>query len=289
MPSSARDGASYDAGVSGRRLVVATAIAGALLAGGVGCATGSSVAASDTAQDTEELLVSIVGEVSEDVPLSAAQIEASGPGEPEIELVSANGGQVRTERGYDGGLVLAFPAHQASRRPPIAILALSSRDWDWLQPRDDQLTFGADLTVDAVSDGTARDNGDNVIQRGLFGAAAQFKLQVDHRRPSCLVRGDAGMVLAKSSVTLEPGSWYRVTCRRAGEEVEVMVSRLGHEGPVDTEVDRDRGEIGSVTFPSDTFLSIGGKLGPHGGPVLDAVDQYDGSLSQVHVSVEQPD
>ena len=182
-----------------------------------------------TAQDAEELLVSIVGEVSEDVPLSAAQIEASGPGEPEIELVSANGGQVRTERGYDGGLVLAFPAHEASRHPPIAILALSSRDSDWLQPRDDRLTFGADLTVDAVSDGTARDNGDNVIQRGLFGAAAQFKLQVDHRRPSCLVRGDAGMVLAKSSVTLEPGSWYRVTCRRAGDEVDVTVSRLGDE------------------------------------------------------------
>jgi hypothetical protein len=67
------------------------------------------------------------------------------------------------------------------------------------------------------------------------------------------------------------------------------VSRLGQPDPVDADVDSARGEIGSVRFSSDTSVSIGGKLGPGGGPVQDATDQYDGSLSQVHVSVEVPD
>ncbi|MGI8523654.1 MAG: hypothetical protein ACR2K3_10160 [Nocardioides sp.] len=197
-----------------------------------------------------------------------------------------NGGVLRTGRGEDGARVLAFPAHEASERSPVAIIAVMSREPDWLQPRGDRLIFGADLSLDAVSDGTAQDNGDNVLQRGLFGAPAQFKLQVDHRRPSCLVRGDAGAVLVKSSVTLEPRSWYRITCRRTGDEVEVVVSHLDHGDPAENSVDEDRDEIGSLVFPSETPLSIGGKLGPDGGPVQDATDQYDGSVARVHVSIQ---
>jgi hypothetical protein len=273
-------------GRSRRSLVVGAALAGAVLSGTVACGSRSHVDPDDAAEDVEALLVSAADDVSEDAPLSAAQIEAQGPGDPEVTVVRAHGGELRAEPGYDGTPVLRFPAYEAKSQAPTAILSLRSQDSDWMQPRADQLVFGADLTIDAISDGTDNDNGDNVVQRGLFGAAAQFKLQVDHRRPSCLVHGDMGMVLTKSSVSLDPGSWYRVTCRRTGDEVEIAVSRLDDGSPVDTEVDHARGEIGSVTFPSGTFLSIGGKLGPDGGPVKDATDQYDGRLSRVHVSIE---
>jgi hypothetical protein len=267
-----------------RSLVVSMAIAG-LLSGAVGCASRSQGSAADATGDVESLLVSVADDVSEDALLSAGQVEAIGPGQPEVTVVRAHGGQLRATPGYDGMPALRFPAHEPMRDAPNAMLALRSQDPDWLQPRGDQLVFGADLALDAVSDGTDRDNGDNVMQRGLFGAPAQFKLQVDHRRPSCLVRGDAGMVLTTSSVTLDARSWYRITCRRTDDEVEVTVSRLDDGSAVDTEVDRDRGEIGSVTFPAQTFLSIGGKLGPDGGPVEDATDQFDGSLTRIHVSI----
>jgi hypothetical protein len=285
VAGSARTGAKPGSRLVGRSLGAA-AVAGVLLSAVSGCGSGSSSASDSPVPDQEvaELLVSVDDEVSEGASLSADDVEASGPGDPEVTLVREHGGELRAERAEDGSAALRFPAHEAGLRAPVAILSLTSPDKDWLQPGDDDLVFGADLAVDAVSDGTARDNGDNVVQRGLFGAPAQFKLQVDHRRPSCLVRGDAGMVLAKSSVTLEPATWYRVTCRRAGDEVEVTVSRLEQGAPVDTEVDSESGDIGTVSFPSGTFVSIGGKLGPDGGPVEDATDQYDGSLRQIHVS-----
>ena len=267
------------------RALGATAVAGVLLGGVLGCGSRADVGESAASEEVAELLVSIDEEVAEGASLTADQVEASGPGAPEVALVQENDGQLRAASTEDGTPALRFPLHTAGKAP-VAILALSSADPDWLQPRDGDLVFGADLAVDAVSDGTDRDNGDNVVQRGLFGAPAQFKLQVDHRRPSCLVRGDAGTVLAKSSVTVEPRSWYRVTCRRTGDEVEVTVSRLEGGTEVDTAVDREQGHIGSVSFPSEAVVSIGGKLGPEGGPVEDATDQYDGSLSRIHVSVE---
>jgi hypothetical protein len=259
-----------------------------VLTAGYGCGSHAVDDPPAPTAQVAELLVSVDDEVAEGATLSAEQVEASGPGDPEVTLVRAHGGELRAGRAEDGTAAFRFPAHAAGRRAPVAILALTSPDPGWLQPDDGELVFGADLAVDAVSDGTTSDNGDNVVQRGLFGAPAQFKLQVDHRRPSCLVRGDAGMVLAKSSVTLEPESWYRVTCRRAGDEVGVTVSRLEQGSEVDTQVDSEHGEIGAVSFPSGTFVSIGGKLGPDGGPVRDATDQYDGSLRRIHVSTESP-
>jgi hypothetical protein len=279
VAGSARDGARPGSRLAGRAL-------GVLLGGAFGCGSRTAGDASAATEEVAELLVSVDDEVSEGAPLTAEQVEASGPGDPEVALVQENGGRLKAARAEDGTPALRFPAHAAGDSP-VAILALTSQDPDWLQPRDGGLVFGADLAVDAVSDGTDRDNGDNVVQRGLFGAPAQFKLQVDHRRPSCLVRGDAGMVLAKSSVVLEPGAWYRVTCRRSGDEVEVAVSRLDQGAESDPEVDREQGDIGSVSFPSGSVVSVGGKLGPKGGPVEDATDQYDGSLSRIHVSVEQ--
>jgi hypothetical protein len=290
VAGSIREGERPGPGPSRRRLLVGSAIGAVLLSGAIGCGARSHVASSDAAEDVEELVVSVADDVSPDATISDRQVEATGPGDPEVTLVRSNGGVVRAARGDDGSPVLSFP-HEGSVDAPVAILALSSDDPDWLQPHDDQLVFGADLTLDEISDGSATDNGDNVMQRGLFGAPAQFKLQVDHRVPSCLVRGDAGMVLTKSSVTLEPRSWYRVTCQRTGDDVKVTVSKLedGDADADDTQVDSDSGEIGSVTFPAKTLMSIGGKLGPNGGPVKDATDQFDGSLSRIHVSVEETD
>jgi hypothetical protein len=262
------------------------AIAGALLSGGVACSSDPGDGAADATEDVESLLVSVADDVAESSPLTAEQVEITGSGQPEVTLVRAHGGELTMEPGEDGTPSLRFPVHEDSEDAPVAIVSVTSRDPNWLQPRGRGLVFGADVSLDAVTDGTDQDNGDNVIQRGLFGAAAQLKLQVDHRRPSCLVRGDAGTVLAKSSVTLEAGTWYRVTCRRTADEVAVTVSRLVDGKGVDTSVDRVEGAIGDVRFSSETAVSIGGKLGPNGGPVKDATDQYDGLLSRVHLSIE---
>jgi hypothetical protein len=60
------------------------------------------------------------------------------------------------------------------------------------QPGSRDFEFGAGFSLDTKSTGDHADNGDNLIQRGLFGDKAQYKIQVDKGKVSCRIKGSGG-------------------------------------------------------------------------------------------------
>ena len=116
--------------------------------------------------------------------------------------------------------------------------------------------------LNATSSGRSIDNGNNLLQRGLYGDPSQFKLQIDHGYPSCLVRGSSGQASIASSVRITPDRWYRATCSRVGSRVTVQVTPYGSAA---TPVSNVRsGSTGTLAFGSLLPTSIGGKLTPSG-------------------------
>src|SRR4051812_42672459 len=76
--------------------------------------------------------------------------------------------------------------------PHAVIQVLDRRGTDDLDPGAGPFRFGADFNLDAVSEDSGpggRDNGDNLIQRGLFNQQAQYKIQLDHDTALCRVKG----------------------------------------------------------------------------------------------------
>lgn len=136
--------------------------------------------------------------------------------------------------------------------------------------------------LNATSSGRSIDNGDNLFQRGLYEDPSQFKLQLDHGYPSCLVRGSAGQVFASSSTNVTPDKWYRATCTRVGSKVTVQVVPYGSNvTPLSTVAN---GSSGTLTFPSTQPAAIGGKVTPSGAVVSSATDQFNGAVANVWVN-----
>jgi hypothetical protein len=72
---------------------------------------------------------------------------------------------------------------------------------DVLEARLGDFRFGAAFRLDAVSQGSRADNGDNLVQRGLSGDPAQYKLQLDGRVPACRVQGAAALSQCERSAS----------------------------------------------------------------------------------------
>lgn len=267
------------------RAVLGTIGLGLVVAGLMGCGPGRSDAEDAGTPRAYDLSVSLSSGHEAGSQVDGADLDVTGTGDPEASLLTENGGVVRAATDPDTGPALRYPAYVASEEAPTAIFSVTSADPGWLQPGRESFSFGVDVALDTRSSGTHHDNGDNLVQRGLFVDPTQFKLQADHHHPSCLVRGDEGMVLVVSPETLEPDRWYRLICAREGDEVSVTVARLENGKPVDPRTTTDSGEIGSVTFPVDTPVSIGGKLGPDHLPAA-ATDQLNGTLARVFVTTD---
>ena len=136
--------------------------------------------------------------------------------------------------------------------------------------------------VDTTTSTRSVDNGDNLFQRGLYEDPSQFKLQIDHGYPSCLVRGSAGQVFASSPTKVVSGAWYRVTCSRVGTKVTVQWAPYGSTAAPFTTV--ATGSSGTLSFPASTPASIGGKLNASGTVVSSATDQFNGAVANVWVN-----
>jgi hypothetical protein len=126
------------------------------------------------------------------------------------------------------------------------------------------------------------DNGDNVVQRGLYGNRSQYKIQVDGRRPSCRVKGSSGAVMVTSTVALSSGTWYRLICTRSGSTVSLQVTRYTSTGSVaSTTMSSASGATGTVRAPSwSQPISAGGKLNARGEVARDS-DQFNGRLDNI--------
>lgn len=190
-----------------------------------------------------------------------------------------DGGQLRVGPNLWGGKGLRFPAYDGRTAPPRAIVRVTheARSGDPFAPRSNDFEFSIYFKKDANSAGTAVDDGDNLMQRGLASEPAQYKLEVDRDRPSCTIKGDRGQVIVTSSVTVNPALWYQARCSRTGSTVQLVVREHREDGSVRTVKSTRSGTIGSLIWPrGETPIAIGGKLAYNGAVIRSATDQFNG-------------
>lgn len=204
----------------------------------------------------------------------------SGSAPVTVEEVTANGGQVNAVSDPSGGRAIRLPGHESTGYAPRAVLTVTQQD-NALSPGTASFRFGADFTLDAESQGSASDNGNNLLQRGLWDAPMQYKVQVDGGRPSCRVKGSRGAVDVVSPRRVEPGTWYRVMCGRSATTVTLTVVRLADDA---TWTYSDSGPIGSLRAPAAQPLSIGGKVDASG-RIVAASDQFNGRVDNAFYAV----
>lgn len=194
---------------------------------------------------------------------------------------TVNEARVSVEARPDGGLAVRFPSHSSSPRPGGAVLVLQPATSDSvLDPGVGDFEFGADFALDGVSEG-AGDNGNNLVQRGLAADPTQYKLQVEHGRASCRVAGSQGDVVVSSTSEVQAGRWYTVVCARAADKVTLTLR--GDGGAVDQV--SEPGASGSLTYPAQTPLVVGGKVSPSGAVVRENSDQFNGAVDNVFVRI----
>ncbi len=205
---------------------------------------------------------------------------------PELDtsVVSRNGGTVKRVAEPDrAGGAIRLPAYRSSQ-PPLAGLTIADRRGvDDLDPGHGTFTFGAAFTLDARSQGSRSDNGNNLLQRGLHGDRTQYKLQVDNRRPSCRIKGRSGAVTVTSPRQVGVDAWYRVACTRHGSTVTLVVTRLAGRA---TWTHRRSGATGSMTPASRSVpMSVGVKVTNSGALLARASDQFNGRVDDVFLNI----
>ncbi len=210
-------------------------------------------------------------------------LEAFGSSEVAVS-VSAAGGQVAAgpDRFAEGSsLRLERFRRDEPATPAVVVVRPVEGAVDPTDPGGRNFAFGAEFALDEVTGRSSTDNGDNLVQRGLFGPDSQYKIQVDNGRPSCRVKGSEGTVNVHASEAVQPEHWYRVRCRRVGDQVILRVV---------TSVDAVKqireyvaeGAIGSVSFSAgDPPFSIGGKVDAAGQIVATDSDQFNGLVDDV--------
>ncbi|HSS68746.1 MAG TPA: hypothetical protein VLK34_09370 [Nocardioidaceae bacterium] len=181
-----------------------------------------------------------------------------------------------------------YPRYNSDPAAPHAVIqVVDRRGTDNLDPGLQPFRFGADFNLDALSEDAGpggRDNGDNLIQRGLFNQQAQYKIQLDHRIVTCRVKGSLGAVAVSSSVHPVPGTWYRVQCSRQDDQLTIVVTRWDDGVPTSLRQSVS-GTIGVVSPVTRTVpVSIGGKLARQG-VINGASDQFNGRIDNVFIRV----
>ena len=211
------------------------------------------------------------------------EVENSGDLPVYTRVVSTNDGKLIAVPSPFGTGVQT-PAFAATS-PKFAILAVFNKGSDdLLSPGDRDFIFGADFSIDPVTTGAIVDDGDNLVARGLFESAGQYKLQVDNGKLSCRVAGLRGEVFMKSPLKLEPGEWYRARCLREGDTVTLAVAAITEGEPIengDWKRIEKTGPIGDVLMASTVPLAVGGKLAPDGRMLTTTTDQFNGSFDRV--------
>ena len=210
-------------------------------------------------------------------PAAGKEIRSDGTAAATIDLLAVNKPVAAFEKGRDEGIALRLPAYAGTQKGSFAALRVEPEEW--LSPGASEFTFGADVRLDGDSNGSEIDNGDNVLQRGLFADSAQFKIQVDKHHPSCVVRGTDGAVVVKSKLTLDPAKWYRLSCHRLDTTVTLAVTDL-KAGTAPAEVSKT-GPIGSLDLIGSEPLAIGAKIGEDGEIVTSSTDQFNGRIDNV--------
>jgi Laminin G domain len=220
-------------------------------------------------------------DVEVDLGAAVHHAENAGAAPAQVEVATRGGGRATLTGGPLSGHGVRLPAYAAEPDTPGAVLVVrpTSAGADPFTPDDQDFRFGADVSLDLVSSGDGPDDGDNLIQRGRFADAAQFKIQLDHGVPSCRVAGSAGTSLVRSDTPVLRGRWYRIACTRTGAEITLEVRDIEGDGPV--AFFTTSGDVGVVSPAKGDLLSIGGKVSRDGTIPTTQPDQLNGSIDNV--------
>ncbi len=208
------------------------------------------------------------------------------PTDTEVETVAEGGARLSQRPGpRPGSTAAVFPSEEEAVDGRLLALTISPPDDDEaFAPGARDFVFGVDVLLPVPSGRSEEDNGDNLVQRGLFGDTGQVKLQVDDGVPSCRVAGNQGVATVKAgSEELTTETWFRIRCQREGNRLTLYLGRPDDEGDVASWEHWSKIQsTGTVTFADPaTPISIGAKLNPHGGLVVKAPDQFNGALAHV--------
>ena len=204
-----------------------------------------------------------------------------------VRIATVAGGSLRAVQGRDGGYAVRFPSYSESD-PRRAVLSVSTTSADPFGPGVADFSFGADFMADEVGQGDEGgregdpDNGNNLVQRGLFADPSQYKLQMDHGHVSCRVVGAEGEVIVRSPQVLAPDTWYRASCIRSGDRITLQIVDFESGPQLTTEV----GPTGSIQLPPTTPVVLGGKAGPDGAAITRDSDQFNGAIDNVYLTID---
>jgi hypothetical protein len=202
-----------------------------------------------------------------------------------VRSLESGGGQAVQVPSGNGTSALRFPPFAADKAAPRLVLVLNPVGTpDLLSPGSTDFSFGADLRLNDTTSSVGDDNGDNVLQRGLFSDANQYKLQVDKRVPSCTVKSGEGRLFVKLDQGLEKG-WFRVRCDYKAGSLTLSVSRILTDRVEELGDNTESMSIGALSFTRSTPATIGGKIGSNGELVVNESDQFNGDLDNVFVDV----
>ncbi|MFT3871399.1 MAG: hypothetical protein QM714_01950 [Nocardioides sp.] len=178
--------------------------------------------------------------------------------------------------------VADFPNYAPGGGAPRAVVAvLPGGKKDPLNPRKRPFAFGADFRIDEAAI-APRDDGNNLIQRGFYSQAPQYKIQVDKSYIECRVKGSQGDVFLRSADPVSSKYWYRVSCAvsraAAGKDVTLTVNRLTKRGRVvPVETVSENAVLGRVKIAKERPLTIGGRLKDNLS-VPSRVEQFNGRV-----------
>ncbi|MGI8755644.1 MAG: hypothetical protein ACR2MB_07240 [Acidimicrobiales bacterium] len=133
------------------------------------------------------------------------------------------------------GVALAFPES--------GYTALTAAQSSTLSPHDRDIEVSAWVSIDAADIG----QGSNVMQQGTY-YQDEWKLELDGGRAGCRfadgdVRSGAHQASVQSSVRVDDGAWWMVTCRKTATQVTVVAERVGGSGP---QVRSAASQVGSI-------------------------------------------
>ncbi|MBK8075313.1 MAG: hypothetical protein IPK24_07045 [Kineosporiaceae bacterium] len=201
---------------------------------------------------------------------------------------TARAGRAITVASYAGsGTAADFPAFSTSGARAIMAIRPASGQPDTLNPGTARLEFGADIVLDSGTTAVSgsKDDGNNVVQRGLYNDKAQFKLEIDSGKPRCRVKGSGGAVEFSSSVKVTAGKRYRLKCLRpAGSNtVTLTVAPIAADGTVGaaTSTSRTASAIGSLNYSATVPFTVGGKLSASLSLATPSSDQFNGVIDNV--------
>jgi len=165
--------------------------------------------------------------------------------------------------------------------PAVLVVRPVAGAADRTEPGVENFAFGADFLLDSLSGVSSTDNGDNLVQRGLVGPNAQYKIQLDGGYPLCRVRGSEGAVAVRATEPVAAQQWNRVRCRRVGERVILRVVTVVDSLRQVREYVKT-GATGSLSYPDGQFpFAIGGKVDQAGDVLADDSDQFNGLIDDV--------